>query len=313
MDDVLSYIGRQGVFCGDFSAERISAGASGSAVYAVADRCGKYILKASQDTGGKDAHQSSPFAREYAFHTLNRRLKLPFVPKVVYAEKSPLYGYLLVLERLTPITHSDWDEALLRKTADACAQLHSLDANLFADLHLRREPVRIDREATDSAYREWQAVLRRHEGAFQENMLTEIHTHLDVVCPVLNRGSFCICHGDFHPDNIVTDGKRIYIIDWQNISVGKGAGDLSFFLQRSDGFGIPTNSELLFAEYAERLSFYTGRQCDETTLLRESSASALLTIFTFWAYFLKDAPRARVETFFNAMTEAYKCLQTDQV
>lgn len=40
MDDVLSYIGRQGVFCGDFSAERISAGASGSAVYAVADRCG---------------------------------------------------------------------------------------------------------------------------------------------------------------------------------------------------------------------------------------------------------------------------------
>ena len=70
MDDVLSYIGRQGVFCGDFSAERISAGASGSAVYAVADRCGKYILKASQDTGGKDAHQSSPFAREYAFHTL---------------------------------------------------------------------------------------------------------------------------------------------------------------------------------------------------------------------------------------------------
>lgn len=105
MDDVLSYIGRQGVFCGDFSAERISAGASGSAVYAVADRCGKYILKASQDTGGKDAHQSSPFAREYAFYALNRRLKLPFVPKVVYAEKSPVYGYLLVLERLTLIAN----------------------------------------------------------------------------------------------------------------------------------------------------------------------------------------------------------------
>ena len=136
MDDVLSYIGRQGVFCGDFSAERISAGASGSAVYAVADRCGKYILKASQDTGGKDAHQSSPFAREYAFHTLNRSLKLPFVPKVVYAEKSPVYGDLLVLERLTPIAHSDWDEALLRKTAFACARIHSLVENLFADLNL---------------------------------------------------------------------------------------------------------------------------------------------------------------------------------
>lgn len=105
MDDVLSHIGRQGAFRGDFSAERISADASGSAVYAVADRCGKYILKASQDTGGKDAHRSSPFAREYAFHTLNRRLKLPFVPKVVYAEKSPVYGDLLVLERLTPIAN----------------------------------------------------------------------------------------------------------------------------------------------------------------------------------------------------------------
>lgn len=56
-----------------------------------------------------------------------------------------------------------------------------------------------------------------------------------------------------------------------------------------------------------------GRQCDETSSCCVKAAlPPCLTIFTFWAYFLKDAPRARVETFFNAMTEAYKCLQTDK-
>ena len=36
-----------------------------------------------------------------------------------------------------------------------------------------------------------------------------------------------ICHGDFHPDNIIANGKELVIIDWTNAYIGNPFGDVA--------------------------------------------------------------------------------------
>ncbi len=70
----------------------------------------------------------------------------------------------------------------------------------------------------------------------------------------LNRGT-AVCHCDFHPDNVMTDGKDYWIIDWNNSSAGcfeadvmrtymilshstDPNGQLSALLSRTAGFAV---------------------------------------------------------------------------
>ena len=93
--------------------------------------------------------------------------------------------------------------------------------------------------------------------------------------------------------------------DWQNIHIGKSAGDISFFVDRGSNFGISMNRVDLFKYYAERISEYTGKIISYDQILKEDSASTLLTTFSFWAEYLKDAPYERVAYIFNQMVSAY--------
>lgn len=306
MDHAISYLLRQGVFCNDLLYEQLSGGASGAALYSVTDSNGRYVLKVSRKSDREEDNTLADFAKEYAFYNLNKRLKLPFVPKTVYSEKHAEYGFILVMERFDSIPHSGWDRELQKKAVDLCAQLNSLDISLFSDLELKRSRIKIDRKAAETSYHLWLEVIRRHGAEFDEKMLAEIYHHLDVICPVLNVEPFRICHGDFHPENLITDGNQLYMIDWQNLHMGNSAEDISFFIQRGNGFGIQLNTEELFTCYAEKLSEYTGQDISVEQLMLENSASVLLTAFMFWAYYLKDAPCGRVEMFFHSMVEAYK-------
>ena len=41
-----------------------------------------------------------------------------------------------------------------------------------------------------------------------------------------------ICHCDFHAINIMLNDEDIVVCDWQCVGIGKGAGDISFFISR---------------------------------------------------------------------------------
>ena len=41
------------------------------------------------------------------------------------------------------------------------------------------------------------------------------------------KGDECICHGDFHPINILVDGKRYYVIDWVLATRGDPRADVA--------------------------------------------------------------------------------------
>ena len=284
----------RGIFPRSASFERITAGAGGAALYAAGGVGVDCVVKISSQS------------REYDFYRLNQALKLPFAPPVLYMEKSPEYGCVLVMEKFKAIDHSGWNPALQREAVDLCARLNSLDGALFPGL--KRDFLAIDPRAAESARRSWMEVISRHGGRFDEAVLTAIQARLDQAAALLNTGPLSPCHGDFHPDNLVTDGKRLYLLDWENLHMGKGAGEISFFISRGRDFGIAMDEGALFAHYARRLSVYTGKAVSVEQLMKEHSASSLLTAFLYWAEYLKDAPYERVEGIFCQMAQAARAL-----
>jgi len=118
-----------------------------------------------------------------------------------------------------------------------------------------------------------------------------------------------VCHGDFHPNNILSDGENLMICDWQNIHIGKCSGDFSFFLKRGFNFGIDQSDVVLFDHYYHQLSRHAREPIDRPVLWRETYASTVHNSFLFWPYHLKRADFARTKSIYDGMIHAFEELQ----
>lgn len=49
----------------------------------------------------------------------------------------------------------------------------------------------------------------------------------------------CVCHGDFHPDNVLIDGDQAVIIDWNDATSGPAIADVTRTLLIIDGAQVP--------------------------------------------------------------------------
>lgn len=286
--------------------EKINTGASGAELYFINDRENEYVLKIASQNG----KHIKEYEKEYSFYKLNQSLQLPFVPKVVYIEYHAQHGIILLLKRYKPILHNEWDKKMQFRAVDLCAKLNSIPINNLSGL-VKFTPMEINREFSKNSYNEWKFVLSQHKGDFDELILENIYKDLDLVCPYLNNPPQYVCHGDFHPENILMDNDNLLICDWQNIGIGKCIGDISFFISRGMGFGININSDELLDFYCERLSVYKGMPINKSALLKERYAAALLNIFSFWAYYLKDANKERVAAQYDEMVKAYNFLTSN--
>ncbi len=308
MNKWITYLMGKGVFTNAASCEPIVLGASGAKLFTVTDHGKKYVLKISHDSFHSDAETINSYKKELAFYQLNQRLQLPYIPKTVYAENHPQYGVLLVMDCYFPIPHQQWDLPLLKEAVDVCARFNSIPVDQVASLGLQYNPIQIDKEFTYNSYLDWISVLKEHGDKFDRKLLDEIYENIGLVCDVLNREPQYLCHGDFHPENVLCDGKKLYICDWQGLHIGKSVGDISFFISRGMGFGIPMDEDILLDFYCERLSEYMNKPIEKDILLREKAASNLLNTFSFWAHYLKNCPYETVAGHFNGIARAYRRL-----
>lgn len=305
---ITAYLTQKGIFIKAVSALPITTGASGAKLWRVETGGKTYVLKHAHPSFHSDPGLIAGYRKEFEFYKLNESLRLPYLPKVVHAELHDEYGILLVMDCYAPIPHERWDTDLQKQAVDLCARLNSLDIGRLSGLNLHFNPTTINREFTEKAYEDWKFVLGQHKGRFDEALLDEIYRNIDMVCPVLNNEPHYVCHGDFHPDNLLSDGERLYLCDWQNVGIGKCIGDISFFIGRGIGFGIPMNPDELLDYYCAKLSEYKGMRIAKTTLLKEKHASTVLTTLSFWANYLKDCPAERVAVQFDDMADAYRHL-----
>ena len=281
----------------------INVGSGGAQLFIVVDRKGdRYVIKNS------GLNKDSSLLKEYKFYEINRKNKFSFVPETIHTEIHSEYGVIIVMKMYKHIKYDEWDHNLQLKAVDLCAMINSIDKNYFFDLDLKQNLITLNEDFLLRSYKDWIFVINQHNVIHGEKIIDEIYKNLDIVCPILNNGNQYICHGDFHPENILIDNEDFIICDWQNVKIGKGIGDVSFFVDRAHGFGIHVDSEKIIDNYCLCLSKYIGKTIDKKNILQEQSAAALKNIFSYWAEYLKDCSWEKVYPLYQKMVNAYKLL-----
>jgi tRNA A-37 threonylcarbamoyl transferase component Bud32 len=86
----------------------------------------------------------------------------------------------------------------------------------------------------------------------------------------LDTGKTNLCHGDFHPGNIIFDGEKYWVIDWEEPSRGDPAADacMTYFYEKR--FAPPGWSEI-----------YLRMFCEESKIKQEDVLAWLPVIATY--------------------------------
>jgi hypothetical protein len=206
-----------------------------------------------------------------------------------------------------------WRDADFIDVAEQLAGFHAAfwDAterlSAFPWLRLRRPAVAAElRQARDH----WQAlgaderfteVLGARRAGWLDDMLSRIAT----VLPCLEALPLTLCHGDCHSGNVLRDADGAWVwADWQEVGIGYGPDDLSFFFQRASFAGATIPYEAAVTAYHARLEEEIGRRIPPATLQRALDAADLWSRAIYWPAYLSWASARQV----GAMVERIRLL-----
>jgi thiamine kinase-like enzyme len=153
---------------------------------------------------------------------------------------------------------ANWDY-LLRRVAAWLAKLHDSSVKVDRWINFKDEI---------NALNGWLADLMlsnqpwlSHEKGRIEALLEEIIYQQETNQP----NQLCLTHGDFHPENIFVQGRRVTVIDFEHCGMGDPAADLGYLLSeidiqadrywqrrgRSNPLDMERLSEALLEEYSQ--------------------------------------------------------------
>ncbi|BCN28999.1 aminoglycoside phosphotransferase family protein [Anaeromicropila herbilytica] len=307
-NSIFSYLENNQIFTNNVTYKAITIGAGGAKVYIITDGEKKYVLKHIPKYLHTDINIYNSYERELHFYELNELLRLPYIPNTIFHENSNEHGIILVMNYYSPINKESWNINLQKQAIDICAKINSIPIDKINSLDLQHQKIEINKQSTENSYNDWKFVLSQHKDKFEDKVLDEIYKNIEIVCPVLNSEPHCLCHGDFHPENILYDGDQLFVCDWQGINIGKSINDISFFISRGLGMGIDMKEEQLLDYYCERVSLYKNKIINKEKLLKEKYASTVLCTFSFWAQYLKNSSFEQVAIQYNGMVDAFQKL-----
>ncbi|NSW92430.1 MAG: aminoglycoside phosphotransferase family protein [Firmicutes bacterium] len=311
---IINYLEKQGLFNEIILVTSINNGASRAKLIDVTDRRGRYVIKHTHPLlCENDINMMYFYEKEWKFYSLFQENAELTIPQVIYIERNPDYGNIIVFPHYKRIEYSLWSTELQLKAIDFCAKLHSLNTQLIKELDVEYKNICPDNEKLYSSLDDWNLddwnyVLSLHEGHFDKEILKSILKRFDRICDILNSHPYSICHGDFHADNIMLNNEDLVVCDWQNVGLGKGASDVSFFISRGKAAGIDMNEDNLIAYYCERLSNYTKTEINKTDIYNTINASTVFVSFMFWAYYLKNVDFNSVSKVYNKMINSFIAL-----
>lgn len=119
---------------------------------------------------------------------------------------------------LDALTRRPWRaRALVDQLADLQLQLHDLDPSTWP------------RDAVPTALAEVRLSLtRRAVAELDDRELARALEQAEALVPrCFEGGDRVLCHGDFHPLNVLVDGSIAYVIDWTDAGLGPREADVS--------------------------------------------------------------------------------------
>ncbi len=269
-------------------ARRLTAGASGSAVYRLlvgpATDAGKqeYVLKmASGPAHDERARREVNFYRDLAAH-------VPvYVPKLVAAVDEGDSCCLLLESSGAVANAATWSPDRWIDCAAALGGLHSSRIATIAEgWRWAKSEQRTGRDEITAASQAWAAMSRGPA-------LASVWPTFDRLTTALTQLPICLRHGDWHLGNLLLgQSDRIVWIDWREVGFGRGPEDLALLWQRAEFDGLMPPREAMLAAYAR------ARGIPDDARLRSATVAAeLMLLLLAWPPHLLHAPepaRARL-------------------
>ena len=218
-----------------------------------------------------------------------------FLPEIFYCEFDDesvqiIMGGYKAIEKES-LSAGDFD-AIMK----LLAQVHELTVPDF----LKNEkpgPVEISEEEIQNCLAGWKSIFDEHSSEPSDNLDFGKVEALASCINQLNKDFYsdrsCLCHGDFHAENILQDEKsgQLILCDWQSVSLNHPASDIAFFMSRLQGDGITFDENKIIESYCA--SSKSGITKDE--IKKQMALANINTTFRYWHYYLHGSSKEVVE------------------
>ncbi|MCQ6561558.1 aminoglycoside phosphotransferase family protein [Paenibacillus mendelii] len=302
---VLAHFTNAGILDRIVSVTPITTGASGASVLSISTADDEFILKHIDKTSLTDPDMLDSFRREFHFYSKKDVLGLQVLPEIRYLENSQ-NTIAILMRKYETIPSDKWESDMTGRMVDLLTDVHACPADKLDELGIEFTPRSVPAEQIESAMAEWRSVLAEHNGVFDQMILCDIAYAFHDITAILNAPPHSLNHGDFHAANILLDEGRLLLCDWQNVSAGKGIGELSFFISRLHADGVNIDEEQAIRMYSRMMHEKTGMSLTVQQLKREKAAAAVSTSFLHWANYLHHAEADRVGKVYREMCDAYE-------
>lgn len=189
------------------------------------------------------------------------------------------------------LTDSDFDEIM-----KLLVQVHELAVLDFLKNEMQG-PVEIPEDEMQNCLAGWKSIFDEHKAEPSDILDFAKIQDLAVRINQLNKESYsdrtCLCHGDFHAENILRDEKsgQLVLCDWQSVNLGHPASDIAFFISRLQGDGIAFDENKIIDSYCSHAK--SGITKEE--IKKQMALANINTTFRYWHYYLHGSPKEFVE------------------
>ena len=293
----------------------ITVGAGGASVFSVAD---KYVVKYA-NLSTLDFETRKQYRNEFDFYQICSNKNFDFIPEVIF-QTSYDDEMLIIMKKYIPIKVEEWDENLQKSAMELCANINAVDTTDFISIFQDHDKKIANANDGDDkgedpyplslSYQNWVNLQKKFPEHIDAVLLKEMYENFDNIDIYTGKQTIpeTLCHGDYHPQNFLKNGDKLIICDWQAVGIGKGIGDIAFFISRGIDMGLKVDRDKLIADYYEALLKYTNIKVDVYDLHKNVAANEFGVSFRFWAHYLENSDIDRVLNIYNAMVKSYGLL-----
>lgn len=230
--------------------------------------------------------------------------------EVATAAAGQVVSALLLRAYRSPEPVGSWDRSRFEDVARQMARLHAVywdRVDEFRSSEWLRQPDSDLSPYYDSARSAWRGLWSQERLApvFDPSVIQRIEHALDHVRTVLEDAEpsnthhadlpLTLCHGDAHHENLLVreDGAWVWS-DWQEIGIGYGPDDVSFFYQRASASGARADLEQMLRAYHEELERQTRKTVEFAAIRRRAGMYELMTRLFHWPMYLQQAGESTV-------------------
>ena len=229
-----------------------------------------------------------------------------FLPQIFHCEFND-ESVQIIMGEYKAIEKNNLSESDFDKIMKLLVQVHELAVLDFLKNEMQG-PVEISEEEIQNCLAGWKSIFEEHKAEPSDILdfakVEALASRINQLNKDLYSARVCLCHGDFHAENILQDEKsgQLLLCDWQSVSLNHPASDIAFFMSRLQGDGISFDENKIIDSYCS----YSKSGITKDEIKKQMYLADINTTFRYWHYYLHGSPKSVVENIVEKMSGVTK-------